>query len=213
MFVHVYTNVASWVTSFVDLADVCFYKCGISWITSFIILADVCFYKDDIFWVTSFILSADVCFYKYDISWVVSFILSADMCFYKYGISWITCPFSIAITSLAEERANLSAFRTFIRFALVWFCLFSLPPGVWEVWLWHSLDFSLTRFFFLFILLTDVCFYKFGISSVTSFIILTDMGFSNVGFLGNLIYHYCWRGFSPRKHTCIILTPLNPTFI
>ena len=27
--------------------------------------------------------------------------------------------FSIAITSLGEERANLSAFRTFIRFVLV----------------------------------------------------------------------------------------------
>ena len=28
-------------------------------------------------------------------------------------------PFSIAITSLGEERANLSAFRTFVRFMLV----------------------------------------------------------------------------------------------
>ena len=28
-------------------------------------------------------------------------------------------PLSIAITSLAEERANLSAFRTFVRFVLV----------------------------------------------------------------------------------------------
>ena len=44
--------------------------------------------------------------------------------------------FSIAITSLGEERVNLSAFRTFVRFALVWFCLFSLPLGVWEgLWL------------------------------------------------------------------------------
>ena len=41
-------------------------------------------------------------------------------------------PFSIAITLLGEERANLSAFRTFVRFALVWFCLFPLPLGVWE---------------------------------------------------------------------------------
>ena len=40
--------------------------------------------------------------------------------------------FSIAITSLAEERANLSAFRTFDRFVLVWICRFSLPLGVWE---------------------------------------------------------------------------------
>ena len=41
-------------------------------------------------------------------------------------------PFSIAITSLGEERANLSAFRTFVRFALVWICRFPLPLGVWE---------------------------------------------------------------------------------
>ena len=39
-------------------------------------------------------------------------------------------PFSIAITSLGEERANLSAFRTFVRFVLV--CRFPLPLGVWE---------------------------------------------------------------------------------
>ena len=41
-------------------------------------------------------------------------------------------PFRIAITSLWEERANLSAFRTFVRFVLVWICLFPLPLGVWE---------------------------------------------------------------------------------
>ena len=41
-------------------------------------------------------------------------------------------PFSIAITSLGEERAGLGAFRTFFRFALVWFCLFPLPLVVWE---------------------------------------------------------------------------------
>ena len=41
-------------------------------------------------------------------------------------------PFSIAITSLGEERANLSAFRTFVRFVLVWFCCFPFPLGFWE---------------------------------------------------------------------------------
>ena len=40
-------------------------------------------------------------------------------------------PFSIAITSLGEERANLSAFCTFVPFVLVWICRFSLPLGVW----------------------------------------------------------------------------------
>ena len=34
--------------------------------------------------------------------------------------------------SLGEERANLSAFRTFVRFVRVWICRFPLPFGVWE---------------------------------------------------------------------------------
>ena len=41
-------------------------------------------------------------------------------------------PFSIANTLLGQERANLSAFRTFIRFMLVWICRFPLPLAVWE---------------------------------------------------------------------------------
>ena len=31
-----------------------------------------------------------------------------------------------------EERANLIAFSTFVRFVLVWICRFPLPLGVWE---------------------------------------------------------------------------------
>ena len=30
------------------------------------------------------------------------------------------------------KRELLSAFRTFVRFALVWFCMFPPPLGVWE---------------------------------------------------------------------------------
>ena len=37
-----------------------------------------------------------------------------------------------AITSLGEERASLGAFCAFVRFVLVWFCLFPLPLGVWD---------------------------------------------------------------------------------
>ena len=58
--------------------------------------------------------------------------------------------FSIAITSFGEERASLGAFRTFVWFELVWFCLFPLPLGVWEVlrfMIVALLDFSLTYFF------------------------------------------------------------------
>ena len=57
------------------------------------------------------------------------FVLCLYLC---YLVLVFFSPFSIAITSLGEERANLSAFRTFVRFALVWFCLFPLPLGVWE---------------------------------------------------------------------------------
>ena len=53
----------------------------------------------------------------------------------SFRVSFCSCvfsPFSIAITSLGEERANLSAFRTFVRFVLVWICRFPLPLGVLE---------------------------------------------------------------------------------
>ena len=35
--------------------------------------------------------------------------------------------FSIAFSSIGEERDNLSAFCTFVRFVLFRFCLFPLP--------------------------------------------------------------------------------------
>ena len=38
----------------------------------------------------------------------------------------------VQVTSLGEERANLSAFRTYVRFVLVSICRFPLPLGVWE---------------------------------------------------------------------------------
>ena len=41
------------------------------------------------------------------------------------------------IISLGEERANLNAFRTFVRFMLIWICRCPLPVGVWEG-LWYS---------------------------------------------------------------------------
>ena len=41
-------------------------------------------------------------------------------------------PFGVAVASLGEGRANLGAFRAFVRFVLVWVCRFPLPLGVWE---------------------------------------------------------------------------------
>ena len=55
------------------------------------------------------------------------FVLCIALC---YFVLVFFSPVSIAITSLVEERASLGAFRAFVRFALVWFCLFPLPLGV-----------------------------------------------------------------------------------
>ena len=57
------------------------------------------------------------------------FVVCLSMC---YFVLVFFSPFSIAITSLGEERANLGAFRTFVRFVLGWICRFPLPLGVWE---------------------------------------------------------------------------------
>ena len=57
------------------------------------------------------------------------------ICFMSYLVSFCSYVFqcfNIAITSLGEERANLSVFHTFVRFVLVWICRFPLPLGVWE---------------------------------------------------------------------------------
>ena len=43
-------------------------------------------------------------------------------------------PFSIAITSLGEERANLNAIHTFVQFVLVWICPFHLPMSFSDYW-------------------------------------------------------------------------------
>ena len=57
------------------------------------------------------------------------FVVCLSVC---YFVLVFFSPFSIAITSLGEERANLSAFRAFVRSVLVWICRFPLPLGVWE---------------------------------------------------------------------------------
>ena len=63
------------------------------------------------------------------------FILRGDLQYVFPCVILFLCflsPFSIAITSLGEERANLSAFRTFVLLVLIWICRFPLPLGVWE---------------------------------------------------------------------------------
>ena len=62
-------------------------------------------------------------------------IICIAICCMSYLVSFCYCvfsPFSFAIISLGEERANLSAFSTFVRFVLVWICRFPLLLGVWE---------------------------------------------------------------------------------
>ena len=55
------------------------------------------------------------------------------MCFMFCLVLFCSCVFQsflgLRLPRLEKERASLGAFCTFVRFALVWFCLF---PGVWE---------------------------------------------------------------------------------
>ena len=55
-----------------------------------------------------------------------AFALCLALC---YFVLLFYSPFSIAVTSLGKG-ASLDVFRTFVRFALIWFCLFPLPLGV-----------------------------------------------------------------------------------
>ena len=55
------------------------------------------------------------------------FVVCLSMCHF---VLVFFSPFSIAITSLGEERADLSAFRTFVRFVLVWMSVSSSSWGL-----------------------------------------------------------------------------------
>ena len=63
------------------------------------------------------------------------FILRGDLLYVVPCVILFLC-FSVLLVlrlpSLGEERANLSAFRTFVRVVLVWLCRFPLPLWVWE---------------------------------------------------------------------------------
>ena len=86
------------------------------------------------------------------------FILRGDLFYVLPCVILFLCffsPFSIAITWLGEERAYLSAFRTFVRFVLVWFCRFPFLLGVWE-----GLRFVIVTFPGLFSYLFFLLFYE-----------------------------------------------------
>ena len=58
------------------------------------------------------------------------FILCLSLCYFV--LVFFSWHFSFEITSHREKRANLGDFRTFVRFALVRFCLSPHPLGIWE---------------------------------------------------------------------------------
>ena len=57
------------------------------------------------------------------------FVLGLTLCHF---VLVFFSPFSIAITSLGEERANLSAFGTSVRIVLNWICRF--PSSSFSSW-------------------------------------------------------------------------------
>ena len=54
----------------------------------------------------------------------MSYLVSFFLCFQSFLHS--------DYLALGRERANLSVFRTFVRFVLVWICRFPLPLSLWE---------------------------------------------------------------------------------
>ena len=71
--------------------------------------------------------------YVFGLFVVLWFILRGDLFYVLPCVILFLC-FSVllALRLVGEERASLDTFRTFIRSALIWFCLFPLPLGVWE---------------------------------------------------------------------------------
>ena len=72
----------------------------------------------------------------------------------SYLMSFCSCvfsPFSIAITSLGEERANLSLFDLCL-FDFVGFLFLLVSGKGCGLWLLHSLDFSLSFYLDMYIM-------------------------------------------------------------
>ena len=62
------------------------------------------------------------------------FILRCDLFYVLPCVILFLC-FSVLLAlrlPRLEKRELISAFRTFVRFVLVWICRFPLPLGVWE---------------------------------------------------------------------------------
>ena len=57
------------------------------------------------------------------------FVLCLTLCHFVLVFSVLL---ALRLPRLGKKRANLSAFRTVVRFVLVLICRFPLPLGVWE---------------------------------------------------------------------------------
>ena len=114
------------------------------------------------------------------------FILRGDL-FYALPCVILFLSFSVLLAlrlpRLGEERANLSAFRTYVRFVLVWICRFPLPLNVWEGLLFVILIVALPGLFsylFLystrrFVLFLNLCHFVLVFFSLFS-IAITSLG-------------------------------------
>ena len=66
---------------------------------------------------------------------VFCFFFYEAICLRSYLVFFLILCFSVLLALQLPhlwKRANLSVFRTFVRFVLVWICRFPLPLGVWE---------------------------------------------------------------------------------
>ena len=143
--------------------------------------------------------------------WFILRVVCLSVC---YFVLVFFSPFSIAITSLGEERANLSAFRTFVRSVLVWICQFPLPLGVWE-----GLRFVIVAlpgfFFYLFLHThTGVVGWCEGVVYLTSFGRPTDIGLElglQIKAEGKCFYFFCFFAFIPVPLSSVSLSFISST--
>ena len=112
------------------------------------------------------------------------FVLCLTLC---YFVLVFFSPFSITITSLGEERPNLSAFRTFDRFVLVRICWFPLPLDVLE-----GLRFVIVALPGLFSYLF------FAMTSVPNFVKII-LRYKKIGYNINVI----------RQTACMVVNPIT----
>ena len=131
------------------------------------------------------------------------FILRGDLLYVFPCVILFLCFSVLLVLRLPRlgKRANLSAFRTFVRFVLVWICRFPLPLGVWEGLRFVNVALpGLFSYLFFFVCIVCICSRAsqsaFG---VNSFICWAKYNIAFIIFLRVTVYNSAFRNLSKTK--------------